>query len=119
MHAINGTRRDIYDPWIFATRPLDQALVRRLVVLKLWQAGDSFDPIRLMRKFVDGNDFDWDGLGQFVRRTVTIDRRRIAADSAQGFAFLANLTAEERRLTADQHHRERDLWEKLRAALSA
>ncbi len=111
--------RDIYDLGIFATRPLDQAHVRRLVVLKLWQAGDSFDPIRLMRKFVDGNDFDWDDLGQLVRRTVTIDRRRIAADGAQGFAFLANLTEEERRLAADQHHRERDLWEKLRAALSA
>src|SRR5437660_5720057 len=52
--------RDIYDLGMFATRPLDRALVRRLVVLKLWQARDSFDPARLIRKFQDGRDFDRD-----------------------------------------------------------
>lgn len=72
--------RDIYDLGMFATRPLDQALVRRLVVLKLWQARDSFDPARLMRKFQDGKDFDWDDLGQLVRRTAAIDRSRITAE---------------------------------------
>ena len=108
--------RDIYDLGIFANRPLDQPLVRRLVVLKLWQARDSFDPERLMRKFEDGNDFDWDDLGQLVRRTMTIDRRSITADCARGFAFLADLTEEERVLAGDQHQRERDLWERLKAA---
>src|SRR6202050_41876 len=46
--------RDIYDLGMFATRPLDQPLLRRLVVLKLWQAGDTFDLGRLMRKFEEG-----------------------------------------------------------------
>jgi len=54
--------RDIYDLGIYATRPLDQPLMRRLVVLKLWQARDTFDPARLMRKFEEGRDFDWDDL---------------------------------------------------------
>jgi len=54
--------RDIYDLGMFATRPLDQALIRRIVVLKLWQAGDTFDPARLIQKFQDGRDFDWDDL---------------------------------------------------------
>ena len=40
--------RDIYDLSVFATRPLDRPLIRRLVVLKLWQAGDAFDPEALM-----------------------------------------------------------------------
>lgn len=108
--------RDIYDLGVFAVRPLDQQLVRRLVVLKLWQAGDSFDPDRLMKKFQDGNDFDWDDLGQLVRRTMVIDRLRITADCARGFAFLADLTDEERALAADRYQRERDLWEKLNPA---
>jgi len=107
--------RDLYDLGMFATRPLDQTLVRRLVVLKLWQARDSFDPDRLMLKFGEGNDFDWDDLGQLVRRTMVIDRRRITADCARGFAFLGELTEEERMLAADPHQRERDLWEKLNA----
>jgi hypothetical protein len=108
--------RDIYDLGIFANRPLDQPLVRRLVVLKLWQARDTFEPERLMRKFEDGNDFDWDDLGQLVRRTMTIDRHCIIADCARGFTFLADLTDEERVLADDQRQRERDLWERLTRA---
>ena len=108
--------RDIYDLGIFANRPLDRPLVRRLVVLKLWQARDRFDPERLMRKFEDGNDFDWEDLGQLVRRTVAIDRHSIIADCARGFAFLADLTEDERVLAGDQHQRERDLWERVKAA---
>jgi len=52
------------------------------VVLKLWQARDTFDPARLMQKFRDGRDFDWDDLRQLLRRTVVIDRDRITADCA-------------------------------------
>ena len=74
--------RDIYDLGMFATRPLDQPIIRRLVVLKLWQARDTFDPARLMQKFRDGRDFDWDDLRQLLRRTVVIDRDRITADCA-------------------------------------
>jgi predicted nucleotidyltransferase component of viral defense system len=108
--------RDIYDLGIFATRPLDQSLIRRLVVLKLWQARDTFDPARLMRKFEDGRDFDWDDLRQLLNRAVVIDRERITADCVRGFGFLAQLTEDERRLARDQHQREQDAAERLRAA---
>jgi predicted nucleotidyltransferase component of viral defense system len=106
--------RDIYDLGTFATRPLDQPLIRRLVVLKLWQARDTFDPALLMRKFEDGIAFDWDDLGQLVRRTVVIDRKRITADCVRGYRFLMELTEEERQLANDPHQRERALWERLR-----
>ena len=106
--------RDIFDLGTFATRPLNQALIRRLTVLKLWQAGDSFDPAALMEKFADGSAFDWDDLGQLVRKTQTIEPARITNDCVKGFAFLAGLTPEEQALAADPHQRERPLWEKLR-----
>jgi predicted nucleotidyltransferase component of viral defense system len=109
--------RDIYDLGMFATRPLDHALIRRLVVLKLWQARDTFDPARLMQKFQDGRDFDWDDLRQLLNRALVIDRDRITADCARGFGFLAGLTDEERVLANDQHQHERTLWDKLRAEL--
>ena len=108
--------RDIYDLGIFATRPLDQPLIRRLVVLKLWQARDTFDPERLMRKFEEGRAFDWDDLSQLVRRTVAVDRERITADCVRGYRFLLDLTEEERQLANDPHQRERALWERLRTA---
>jgi predicted nucleotidyltransferase component of viral defense system len=107
--------RDIYDLGTFATRPLDQPLVRRLVVLKLWQAQDIFDPAHLMQKFEDGREFDWDDLRQLLNRAVVIDRERITADCVRGFGFLANLTGDERMLARDQHQREQATAERLRA----
>ena len=106
--------RDIYDLGTFATRPLDQARIRRLVVLKLWQAHDAFDPARLMQKFQDGRDFDWDDLRQLLNRAVVIDRDRITTDCVRGFGFLADLTPDERGLANDRHQRERVLSDKLR-----
>lgn len=106
--------RDIYDLGMYATRPLDQAVIRRLVVLKLWQARDTFDPARLLQKFQDGKSFDWDDLGQLVRKTMTIDPGKISADCVAGFGFLADLTREEKTLAADGAQRYRELWEKLR-----
>ena len=107
--------RDIYDLGTFATRPLDQPLVRRLVVLKLWQSRDTFDPERLLRKFEDGVAFDWGDLNQLVRRTEAVDRERITAACVRGYRFLLDLTEEERLLANDGYQRERGLWERLRA----
>jgi len=105
--------RDIYDLGIYATRPLDQPQLRRLVVLKLWQANDKFDPARLMRKFEEGREFDWEDLRDLVRRTEEIDREKICAACAGGFRFLADLSPEERTLANDSHQREHDLWDRL------
>ena len=107
--------RDIYDLGMFASRPIDHALIRRLVVLKLWQARDSFDPARLIQKFQNGRDFDWDDLRDLLRRTIVIDRDRITADCARGFAFLPELTEDELVLAADQHQRQQAVADRLRA----
>jgi predicted nucleotidyltransferase component of viral defense system len=107
--------RDIYDLGMFATRPLDQARIRRLVVLKLWQARDTFDPARLMQKFEVGREFDWDDLRQLLNRTVDLDRERICAGCVRGFGFLVNLTDDERKLAGDRYQREQATADKLRA----
>jgi predicted nucleotidyltransferase component of viral defense system len=107
--------RDIYDLGMFARRPLDQPRIRRLVVLKLWQARDTFDPTRLMRKFEEGRDFDWDDLRQLLNRAVPLDRDRICADCVAGFGFLVNLTDDERRLAGDKYQREQAAADQLRA----
>lgn len=108
--------RDIYDLGTFATRPLDQSLIRRLVVLKLWQARDTFDPERLMQKFREGRDFDWDDLRQLLNRAVNIDPDRITRDCVRGFGFLADLTDDERALASDQFQREQNVAQRVRTA---
>jgi hypothetical protein len=92
-------------------------LIRRLVVLKLWQARDAFDPARLMQKFMDGQEFDWDDLRQILNRAVAIEKERICADCVHGFGFLAELTEDERLLARDRHQREMAAAERVRAAL--
>ncbi len=106
--------RDIYDLSVFAMRPLNRPLIRRLVVLKLWQARDSFDPEALLVKFNDTTAFDWDDLRQLIRRTQAIDPAEIAAACRKGFAFLAELDPLETDLVADLHHRNHTLWKALR-----
>ena len=86
-------------------------------MLKLWQARDTFDPARLMRKFEDGRDFDWDDLGQLLLRTIAIDRNRITGDCVRAFGFLADLTDDEHTLARDQYQREQALWDRLRTEL--
>jgi predicted nucleotidyltransferase component of viral defense system len=109
--------RDIYDLAMFAARPLNQALIRRLVVLKLWQARDTFDPALLMQKFEDGRDFDWEDLRQLLNRAVVIDREKITADCVKGYGFLAELTEHERVVANDRHQREQVTVERLRVEL--
>ena len=111
--------RDFYDLGVFATRPLDQSLVRRLVVLKLWQAGEKFDPARLMRNFEEGGEFDWDDLRDLVRHTEEIDPERICAACAGSFRFLADLSPDESVLANDAHQRDQELWGRLRTALAS
>ena len=109
--------RDIYDLAMFAARPLNQALIRRLVVLKLWQARDTFDPALLMQKFEDGRDFDWEDLRQLLNRAVVIGREKITADCVRGYGFLAELTEHERVVANDRYQREQVTVERLRAEL--
>lgn len=109
--------RDIFDLGVFATRPLDQRRIKRLVVLKLWQAKDAFDPEKLIEKFAKGTDFDWSDLEQLMNKAKTVDQEQIMKDCAHGYAFLKDLTDDERTLASDPYQRERDLWERLRTDL--
>ena len=111
--------RDIYDLAMFATRPINRPLIRRLVVLKLWQAGDVFDPDALLAKFDDSGAFDWDDLRQLVRRTQAIDPTQITTACLKGFAFIKDISPEELALAADQYRRERALWKMLSRNLPA
>jgi predicted nucleotidyltransferase component of viral defense system len=109
--------RDIYDLGMFAGRPVNQALIRRLVVLKLWQANDRFDPAALLQKFEDGRAFDWEDLRQLTNKARDIDKDSITRACARGFAYLTQLTADEATLAADRYQRQTALATQLRDAI--
>ena len=83
-------------------------------MLKLWQAGDAFDPKALVAKFNDAAAFDWDDLRQLVRRTHAIEPAQIVSACLSGFAFLTDLHPAEAALAADPHQRDQALWNALR-----
>lgn len=106
--------RDIYDLSVFATRPLDRPLIRRLVVLKLWQAHDAFNPEAFLEKLADASAFDWEDLRQLVRRSQAIEPDQIIAACLHGLAFLVELDPAEAALAADPHQRDQASWRVLR-----
>jgi predicted nucleotidyltransferase component of viral defense system len=105
--------RDMYDLGMFATKPLDRELVRRLVVLKLWQVRDSFDPEKLIAKMADEKQFDWDDLGNLTRHGQAPKARDIIGPCVAGYDFLKGLTPSEQTLAKDPYQRQYELWARL------
>jgi predicted nucleotidyltransferase component of viral defense system len=101
--------RDVYDLAEFAGRPMDETLVRRLWVLKVW--GDVVDDGRgerpldaydVLRPRSEG-DFVPGSIGKLTRPVELARWERIVRGR---FGFLAQLTADERRwAAADPRHR--------------
>lgn len=92
--------RDLYDLQRFATTPFDGELLRRLAVLKLWQARDPFDPGAFFER-LRGSDYDWADIERLVRASERIEPAEIISTVESRFDVLRQLTELERRLIAD------------------
>ena len=83
--------RDLYDLHRFAMTPFNGELLRRLAVLKLWQARDPFDPEALFQK-LRGGDYDWADIRRLVRTSERIEPEEIISTVGSQFAALRQLT---------------------------
>ena len=92
--------RDLYDLHRFATTPFDGELLRRLVVLKLWQVQDPFDPNAFFER-IRSSDYDWDDLHRLVRTSERLDAKEILRNVETRFALLRDLSELERMLIGD------------------
>ena len=92
--------RDLYDLHHFGTTPFDGELLRRLAVLKLWQARDPFDPHAFFEDLRGGN-YDWDDLQRLVRDSERIEPAEILATLESRFAMLRELSELEQQVIAD------------------
>jgi predicted nucleotidyltransferase component of viral defense system len=95
--------RDVYDLAQFAGRAIDEPLVRRLWVLKVWgdvvddgRGTKPLDPSDLLRPRSEG-DFVRESIGKL---TQPIDLVRWEARTRERFGFLADLDSSERRWAA-------------------
>lgn len=104
--------RDIWDIDNFAGRPFNEPLIRKLVIIKLWQARDSFSSDRWNSKLNDASAWHWDDLRQLISGGVS-DPERMLKRCAKRFAFLAEMNADEAALAADPYQRKHDIHQKL------
>ncbi len=110
--------RDVYDLNHFASRHIDEPLVRRLWVLKVWgdvvddgRGNRPLDPNGVLRER-RAQDFTPDSIGVLAR---PVDIEAWEARVCNRFRFLADLDADERRWVAcDERHR-REIEAALRA----
>jgi predicted nucleotidyltransferase component of viral defense system len=110
--------RDLYDLYRFATTPFNGELLRRLVVLKLWQARDPFDPEALFQK-LRGGDYDWTDLRRLVRSSERIEPAEIISKVEARFDVLRRLTELEHQVIADARSGWNEpLAQQLRAEIS-
>jgi len=92
--------RDLYDLYCFAATPFDGELLRRMTVLKLWQARDPFDPNVFFEKLRSGI-YDWEDLRRLIRTSDLIEPDKIIRSVEGRFAVLHQLTELEQQLIAD------------------
>lgn len=112
-----GTAKDVYDLDLWARRPFDAALVRRIAVLKAWtdqRGSPRFDPAAFLAVVAPRN-FRWTDLNGLVPRNQHGDSDGICRRVRERFGFLADVGEAERELLDDQTaHRHADLYESLR-----
>lgn len=113
-----GSAKDVYDLFLWAARPFDDPLLRRIAVLKAWtdqRRQPRYEPEGFLAGVARAN-YRWEDLRGLVPRRLESDADAICERVRGRFAFLRDCTAEELRLLDDQtSHRERQLFETLRA----
>lgn len=112
-----GSSKDVYDLDLWAQRPFNEDLVRRLAVLKAWtdrRGQPAYDPATLLAA-IEPQNFRWSDISGLVPRNLASEPEQICRRVRIRFAFLADLSEPERRILDDQvAHRDRRLFAQLR-----
>jgi hypothetical protein len=113
-----GSAKDVYDLFLWAERPCNEMVIRRVAILKAWtdqRRHPLFEPEAFLAAVVPGS-YRWEDLRGLVPRRLEADARRICDQVRERFAFLADCDQGELRLLDDQaSHREQELFTRLRA----
>jgi hypothetical protein len=114
---LGGSAKDVYDMYLWAGRPFDQRLVRRLAILKAWtdrRPRPLYEPEAFLRQVQPGN-FRWTDISGLVPRRLESNPERICSSVRDRFAFLSDCSDEEQTILNDQTaHAEHRLFNQLR-----
>lgn len=111
-----GSAKDVYDLYLWASTAFDHDLLRTVAVLKAWtdkRRAPRFDPDAFL-SILQPSQFRWEDLHGLVPRHRHDDRAHICRQVRERFAFLCQLSEQERELLEDQSaHREPKLYDTL------
>ena len=109
----HGSGKDVYDLFLYLSRPHDQALIRRLTVLTFWLDRRATTVARL-RAQIDPRDVRWEELAGLLGQRQ-LDAHRVCDVVRERLVFLEQPTDDEDKLLQDvASHREVSLWIGLR-----
>ena len=109
--------RDLYDLWRFTSDVWDGEVLRRLVVLKLWQVREPFEPDAFFKR-IRGKEYDWDDLRRLLRKSDRPSPKKILKAVESRYVVLRDLSPLERRLVLEaKSGRNEALADRLRARI--
>jgi predicted nucleotidyltransferase component of viral defense system len=110
--------RDLYDLFLLSKPDIPGDLLRKLVVLKLWQVKDAFDPTVFFGRLT-GGDYDWNDLRRLLRPTDRVDAKAIVGAIEFHFRTLNQIDDLEAQVIADAKKggRNEPLGARLRAQI--
>lgn len=99
---VGGSAKDVYDLYLWATRPFSEALVRRLATLKAWthRRTRPYRPEQFLEQIQPVN-FRWTDISGLIPRRLESDPARICSTTRQQFGFLADCSDREKAILDD------------------
>lgn len=109
--------RDLYDLYLFAGRAYNRDTIKKLVVVKCWNARDPFDS-KLFFDKVEKGDYDWENLRNLVRRGSLPSEEKVIAKVLHEYEYLRDMDRELSKIIRDSKaHREKNLVNRMLADL--
>lgn len=111
--------RDLYDLNWFSTFPHDHEVIRKLVVLKMQESRESFEPERFFSRLSPETRWDWDDLASLVKDIDKREGAKMLKTCREAFLFLDDLSPEELAVARDPYARQGALAKSLSEAVVA
>lgn len=92
--------RDLYDLYLFARRPYNRNLVKNLVVIKLWNVRESFNPLSFFNK-IENESHDLAELRNLVRGRRLPSRDQVINTILRNYSYLKDLNKELKTIAND------------------
>jgi predicted nucleotidyltransferase component of viral defense system len=101
--------RDLYDLNWYSAFPHNKDVIRKLVIIKMWETNDSFNHELLFNRLSNDMDWDWDDLASLLRGFDKAKGREMIVACRNAFSFLQQTTDDEMKIMRDKYCRQQDL----------